>query len=420
MREREVMLLSLGDAEERRDSFTAACGDTADAKSVARIMAYNAGLATLATTVQDENESMKPLLVEVMTFDDCVSCLQLLQGMGGGSNSVVLDCKAALMTFLSKGFVENATVECSRTMEKPGSGIWAEPDSVLEMLATDCKNFSEYGETSTRTVKTEEEVVKQIGSHVFSACLPLLFSLLQNVAKDSLVESDQTKASESLHRMKISLDTLKESVRDDVTNWWTTGTALQRQRQQNLVDLIIVCIQLWVSKSPSIQQHALPLEVPAGIGFSVTVRNWRRFEWAFKVHLKHVARAGPPGQPYICHGLLDIATMLWAKLPNEDGSVSDDVFARSLIEMLVDNLEELSEDTVGYAMDALRMMLYSVPTDLELRVDGSPPRPHPCARLPPHVPTLRLTQPVDRQVVSAEQTTSRHVNYIQISQTAKV
>ena len=112
--------------------------------------------------------------------------------------------------------------------------------------------------------------------------------------------------------------------------------------------------------------------------------------------------------------------MLWAKLPNEDGSVSDDVFARSLIEMLVDNLEELSEDTVGYAMDALRMMLYSVPTDLELRVDGSPPRPHPCARLPTHVPTLRLTRPVDRQVVSAEQTTSRHVNYIQISQTAKV
>ena len=224
---------------------------------------------------------------------------------------------------------------------------------------------------------TEEEVVKEIGSHVFSACLPLLFSLLQNVAMGSLVDSDQTKASESLHRVKISLDALKESVRDGVTNWWMTGTALQRQRQQNLVDLIIVCIQLWIAKSPSIHQHALPLEVPAGIGSSVTVRNWRRFEWAFKVHLKHVARAGPPGQPYICHGLLDIATMLWAKLPNEDGSVSDDVFARSLIEMLVDNLEDLSEDTVGYAMDALRIMLYSVPTDLELRVDGSPPRPPP-------------------------------------------
>jgi hypothetical protein len=369
MRERETLLLSLGDAEERRKAIAVACGNTADAESVARIMAYNAGLTTLATTVQDENESMKPLLVEVMSFADCVSSLMGLQGMVDGSNSVFLDCKAALMTFLSKGFVENATGELSRTMRKPGCGIWSEPESVLQMLATDCKTFSECGDTSVKTLRTEE-VVKEIGSYVFSACLPLLFSLLQNVAMGKLGDSDQTKAAELLHRVKISLDTLRKSVRNDVTNWWTSGTAVERQRQQNLVDLIIVCIQLWISKSPSINLHALPLEVPTGIGSSVTIRNWRRFEWAFKIHLKHVARAGPPGQPYICHGLLDIATMLWAKLPNEDGSVSDDVFARSLIEMLVNNLEDLSEDTVGYAMDVLRMMLYSVPKDLGWRVDG--------------------------------------------------
>ena len=100
----------------------------------------------------------------------------------------------------------------------------------------------------------------------------------------------------------------------------------------------------WLSGS---YHPRLPLEAPAGVGSSVTVRNWRRFEWAYKVHLKHVARAGPPGQPYICHGLLDIATLLWAKLPNEDGSASDDVFARSLIEMLVDNREQQTGGSGG-------------------------------------------------------------------------
>lgn len=69
-------------------------------------------------------------------------------------------------------------------------------------------------------------------------------------------------------------------------------------------------------------------------------------------------RAGPPGQRYISHGLLEVATLLWRR--DESEGERGEIFAQALIDMLLTNLEDLTETAVGNAMDALRMMLYCV------------------------------------------------------------
>ena len=91
----------------------------------------------------------------------------------------------------------------------------------------------------------------------------------------------------AMSRIQELLEILKASTRNEKTNWWTSGLSLERRQQQQLVDTLLICLTLFKSRSPSIQQHVLPIGgSEINVIASPAARIWQKFVWAFKIHLK--------------------------------------------------------------------------------------------------------------------------------------